>query len=66
MDAWDNFDNTGKKSFSYLEEWSQKSKKFVKGVYAPHWKSQKGDYMTSYVNKGTSYEEFFSKSSFSA
>ena len=27
-DAWDNFDNTGKKSLSYLEEWGQKSKKF--------------------------------------
>jgi len=36
IDAWDDFDNTGKKSFSYLEERSQKSKKFVKGVYTPH------------------------------
>ena len=26
--AWDNFDKTGKKSFSYLEVWGQKSKKF--------------------------------------
>ena len=31
IDAWDNFDNTAKKSFSCLEEQSQKSKKFVKG-----------------------------------
>ena len=29
----DNFDNTGKKSFSYLEKRNQKSRKFVKGVY---------------------------------
>ena len=28
-DAWDNFDNTGKQFFSYLEE-SRKSKKFLK------------------------------------
>ena len=35
-DAWDNFDNTGKKSFSYLKERSRKSKKIVKGgVYTP-------------------------------
>ena len=27
-DAWDNFDNTVKKSFSYFEEWAQKSKTF--------------------------------------
>ena len=27
-DASDNFDNTGKKSFSYIKEWTQKSKKF--------------------------------------
>ena len=36
IDAWDNFDNTGKKSFSYLKERSQKSKKIEKGgVYTP-------------------------------
>ena len=35
-DAWDNFDNTGKKSFRYLEERSQKSKKFVKRDVQPH------------------------------
>ena len=33
-DAWDNFDNTGKKSFSYLKEKSQKSKKFL-NPYTP-------------------------------
>ena len=32
LDAWDNFDKTVKKYFLYLEEWSQKSKKFVRGV----------------------------------
>ena len=31
IDAWDDFDNTGKKQFSYLKERSQKSKKLVKG-----------------------------------
>ena len=35
IDAWDSFDNTCKKSFSYLEEQSQKSKKFVKGGCTP-------------------------------
>ena len=35
IDAWDNFDDTGKKSFSYLKERSQKSNKMVKGVYNP-------------------------------
>ena len=37
IDAWDNFDNTCKKSFSYLEERSQKSKKFVKGDVHPRY-----------------------------
>ena len=32
-DSLDNDDSTGKKSFSQLEERSQKSKKFVKGLY---------------------------------
>ena len=35
IDAWDNFDNTGKKSFSYLKEQSQKWKKIVKGGVHP-------------------------------
>ena len=34
-DAWDNFDNTGKKSFSYRKERSRKSKKIVKGGVHP-------------------------------
>ena len=39
-DAWDNFDNTGRKSFSYLKERSQKSKKIVRGgVHPPPHKS---------------------------
>ena len=32
---WDNFDNTGKKYFSCLEKWSQKSKNLVEGVHNP-------------------------------
>ena len=32
-EAWDNFDNTGKKYFSYIEEWAQKNKKFS---YTPY------------------------------
>ena len=35
IDAWDNFDNTGKKSFSYLKERSRKSKKIEKGGCTP-------------------------------
>ena len=31
-DTWDNFDDTGKKSFSYLEGRSQK----LKTLYTPH------------------------------
>ena len=34
-DSWDNFDNTGKKSFSYLEELNEKLKK-VKGYALPY------------------------------
>ena len=35
IDAWDDFDNTGRKSFSYLKKRSQKSKKIVKGGCTP-------------------------------
>ena len=35
IDAWDNFDITGKKSFSYLKERSQKCKKIVKDCTHP-------------------------------
>ena len=35
IDAWDNFDNTGKKHFSYLEERSQKLRKFVEWDVKP-------------------------------
>ena len=36
IDAWDNFENTGKKPFSYLKERSQKSKKIVKCTPPTH------------------------------
>ena len=35
IDAWENFDNTCKKSFSYLKKKKSEIKKIAKGVYTP-------------------------------